>query len=124
MTDSPREYDREYTTTVSSTVRRRLGYSHDHGTVTRFVLQLEYRHDDEWKEVVRYDHDPESEQGHDVEAEGLHIDIYRDSTKYRSEYIAPPMPAGVALDRAEDHLMQNLVAYIERYERWHGIRNQ
>ena len=124
MNDSLREYDREYTTTVSPTVRRRLGYNHDRGTVTRFVVQLEYRHGDEWREVVRYDHDPESEQGHDVEDEGLHIDIYRDDAKYRNEYVAPPMPAGVALDRAEDHLTQNTVAFIERYERWHRIRSQ
>lgn len=124
MNDTPREYDREYTTTVSATVRRRLGYSHDRGTVTRFVVQLEYRHEDEWHEVARYDHAPESEQGHDVETEGLYIDVYRDGKKHWTEYIAPPMPAGVALDRAEDHLTQNTVAFIERYERWHGIRSQ
>lgn len=108
---------------MSPTVRR-LGYSHDSGTVTRFVVQLEYRHDDAWRQVVWYDHDPESEHGHDVEDEGLHIDIYRDGAKYRSEYVVPPMPAGVALDRAEDHLSQNTVALIERYERWHRIRSQ
>ena len=28
------------------------------------------------------------------------------------------------LDRAEDHVTQNTVAFIERYERWHGIRTQ
>jgi hypothetical protein len=75
-------------------------------------------------EVVRYDHDPESEQGHDVETDGLHIDVYRDGEKYRTEYVAPPMPAGVALDRAEDHLMQNLEAFVERHEEWHGIRSR
>ena len=46
---------------------------------------------------------PPSEHGHDV-GEGLHIDIYRDEQKYRAEYVAPPMEAGRALDRAEDHL--------------------
>lgn len=122
--DTPREYDRDHKTTVSSTARRRLGYSHDRGEITRFVVQLEYRHGDEWRQVVRYDHDPESEQGHDVETEGLHIDVYRDGAKYRTEYVAPPMPAGVALDRAEDLLQQNLESYIERYERWHGIKSQ
>jgi len=34
------------------------------------------------------------------------------------------MPAGVALDRAEDLLRQNLEAYIQGYERWHGIKSQ
>jgi hypothetical protein len=41
MSEEPRDYDREYTTRTGKTVRRRLGYSHDHGKVTRFVVQLE-----------------------------------------------------------------------------------
>lgn len=34
--------------------------------MTRFVVQLEYRIGDEWMEVVRFDHDPESDHPHDV----------------------------------------------------------
>jgi hypothetical protein len=122
--DGPREYDREYTDRLSNVTRLRLGYSHDHGEVTRFVVQLEYRVDEAWEVVVRYDHDPASEFGHDVSEEGLHIDIYRDGEQHRTEYVAPPMPAGVALDRAEDHLSNNLEAFIERFEQWHGIRSR
>ena len=95
-------YDREYTTRAGTTVRRRLGYSHDHGEVTRFVVQLEYLYEDGWTPVVHYDHDPASMHGHDVTDEGLHLDVYRDGETYRQEYVAPPMPAGVALDFAED----------------------
>lgn len=123
MSDTPRGYDREYTERISDRARIRLGYSHDRGTVTRFVVQLEYVTDDGWREVVRYDHDPASEFGHDVSEEGLHIDVYRDAEHYRTEYVAPPMPAGLALDRAEDHLSNNVVSFIERFERWHGIGN-
>jgi len=123
MTDNPREYDREYTTRTGTTVRRRLGYSHDHGEVTRFVVQLEYLHEGEWTPVVRYDHDPESAHGHDVTDEGLHLDVYRDSEKYRQEYVAPPMPADVALDFAEDHLSENTQRFIRRFEEWDEIRN-
>lgn len=122
--EGPRDYDREYTDDLSDVTRVRLGYSHNRGEVTRFVVQLEYRVDDNWHEVVRYDHDPASEFGHDVADEGLHIDVYRDGDQHRTEYVAPPMPAGLALDRAEDHLANNLEAFIERYERWHGIKNQ
>jgi len=124
MTDEPRDYDRGYTTRTGSTVRRRLGYSHDHGEVTRFVVQLEYRHEGEWTPVVRYDHDAESDHGHDVTDEGLHIDVYRDGENYRTEYVAPPLPAGVALDFAEDHLAENAQRFITRFEEWHGIRSQ
>ena len=122
--NAPRDYNREYTKRLSPIARIRLGYSHDRGDVTRFVVQLEYHCADEWCEVVRYDHDPVSEFGHDVTDEGLHIDIYRDGEQYRTEYVAPSMPASIALDRAEEHLAQNLQGFIQRFEEWHGIRNQ
>jgi hypothetical protein len=124
MNDEPRDYDRDYTTRPGTTVRRRLGYSHDHGDVTRFVVQLEYLYEGEWTSVVRYDHDPASVHGHDVTDEGLHIDVYRDGVKYRREYVAPPMPAGVALDFAEDHLAKNTQRFTRRFEEWHEIRNR
>ena len=34
------------------------------------------------------------------------------------------MPAGVALDFAEDHLAENTQRFITRYEEWHEIRNR
>jgi hypothetical protein len=122
--EGPQDYEREYTDPLSDVTRVRLGYSHDRGEVTRFVVQLEYCVESEWREVVRYDHDPASEFGHDVTEEGLHIDVYRDGEQYRTEYVAPPMPAGLALDRAEDHLSNNLEGFTTRFEQWHGIRTQ
>jgi hypothetical protein len=71
--------------------------------VTRFVVHLEYLDEDEWTPVVRYDHDPASMHDKEVIDEGHHIDMYRDSKKYRQEYVAPPMLAVGALDFAEDH---------------------
>jgi hypothetical protein len=127
MTDEePREYDREFTPPVSHRARRRLGFDTSRGRVTRFVVQLEYRHDEEWHPVVRYDHDGtgEGEFAHDVTDEGLHIDIFRNGEKVATEYIAPPQSAGIALDRAEDHLSKNLERFIKRYELWHGITDQ
>lgn len=124
MNDTPRDYDREFIARTGSNVRRRLGYSHDHGTVIRFVVQLEYQHEGEWKPVVRYDHDPSSENGHDVTEEGLHLDVYRDEAKYRTEYVAPPVSAGLALDFAEDHMNENAERFTRRFEEWHGIKSQ
>lgn len=122
----PREYDREYTTTVGTTVRRRTGLTTHEGDVIRFVVQLEYDREDDWKIIVRYDHDAEAstEMSHDVTEDGLHMDIYRDGKKYDTEFVAPPMPAGAALDFAEDHLAENLERFIRRFEEWHGIRSQ
>lgn len=124
--DEPREYDREFTTPVEYHARRRLGFDTERGDIVRFVVQLEYRHDDGWRPVVRYDHDDTGESGfaHDVIEDGLHIDIYRNGGKEATEYIAPPLRADIALDRAEDHLSANLERYITRYERWHGIGNR
>ena len=119
--EGPRDYDQEYTDPLSDVTRVRLGYSHDRGEVTRFLVQLEYCVENEWHEVVRYDHAPASEFGHE---EGLHIDVYRDGEQYRTEYVAPPMPAGLGLDRAEDHLNNNLEGFTIRFEQWHGIRNR
>ena len=124
MTDGPRDYDREFTTPLDYRVRRRIGYSHDGGAVTRFVIQLEYRLQGEWVEVVRFDHDPEAEQGHDVPTEGVHIDVYRDGERVRSPEIFPPMPANSALTSAEEHLTQHGERYVKRFEEWQGIRNR
>jgi hypothetical protein len=121
MNDGPREYDREFTTPLGYRTRRRIGYSHDHGEVTRFVVQLEYRFDDGWREVVRFDHDPGGEQGHDVTVHGVHMDVYRDGEKIRSPEIFPPMPPDVALSSAEEHLTQHGKRYTKRFEEWHGM---
>jgi len=120
-----RDYDREYTHAVTRSVRLRLGYSRDRKSIGRFVVQLEYRFDpDKWATIVRSDHDPESEHGHDVSEEGVHLDVYRDSEKIRSEEIFPPMEPHKALTYAEDHIATHAERYTERFERWHGIRNQ
>lgn len=120
--DAPRDYDREFTTLLEFRVRRRIGYSYDHRIVTRFVVQLEYRLNDGWAEVVRFDHDPEGEQGHDVTVEGVHMDVYRNGEKIQSPEIFPPMPANDALTSAEEHLTQHGERYIKRFEEWHDIR--
>lgn len=124
MTESSREYDREFTTPLTYRARRRIGYSHDHGEVARFVVQLEYRLDEDWAEVVRFDHDPGGEQGHDVSTEGVHMDVYRNGEKLWSPEIFPPMPASDALTSAEEHLTQHGERYIKRFEEWHGIKSR
>lgn len=117
----PRDYDREFSTPLEYRARRRIAYSHDRGRVTRFVVQLEYRSNDEWVEIVRFDHDPGSDHGHDVTDDGVHMDVYRDGEKIRVEEIFPPMPASEALSFAEEHLAEHARRYVRRFEAWHGI---
>lgn len=122
MTDGPREYDREFTTPLRYRTRRRIGYTHDRGEVTRFVVQLEYNLDGEWREVVRFDHDPESDHGHDVTREGVHMDVYRNGEKVRKEELFPPMPASEALTAAEEHINNRAKRYVRRFQGWHSSR--
>lgn len=124
--ETPRKYDREFVRPHPGPVQTRVGYDHNRGKVVRFVVQLEYNHDGEWHVVVRYDHDERGSDDatHDVTEEGLHMDIYREGDPVVTEYVSPPLEAGVAMDRAEDHLSENLVRFVKRYERWHQRENR
>ena len=124
--ETPAEYDKTYLKPLSGPLQIRIGRDVSRGTVSRFVVQLEYRHEGTWVPVVRYDHDqrPTSSQAHDVTVEGLHMDVFRDGEKIRAEYVSPPIPAGPALDFAEDHLAENLEVFIRRFERWHEIETK
>jgi hypothetical protein len=125
VTRGLKEYDREYTNAVTDTVRRRIGYDRIRDEIERFVVQLEYEIElGEWVTVVRSDHDPQSEHGHDVAKEGVHLDVYRDSEKQRSEEIFPPMQPKEAFTYAEDHIATHAERYVKRFEEWHGIRSQ
>lgn len=123
--DGPRDYDLEYTAPEGGPVRRRVGIDVERGEVTRFVVQLEYLIEPdtgEWATVVRYDHDGKGsdEAAHDVTEDGLHIDVYRGGEKVASHELTPPIPAGAALDTAEEHLADHLEGYVRRFEQWHG----
>lgn len=113
MGDYPREYNKEFATGPGRRSHRRLGVDIDRGTVTRFVLQLEYLTDppaNEWSTGVRYDHDSEggTEAAHNVTKDGLHIDIYRDGEKVDSHKLTPPLPPNHTLNIVEDHLNEQL----------------
>lgn len=117
-------YDREYVKNRAGRARIRLGLDTDRGSVTRFVLQIEYRIGDEWLEVVRFDHDATGSAAHDVSKDGVHMDAYRDGEKYRRVEVFPPMNAGDALNFAEAHLAEHAERYVKRFEKWHGIRSR
>ena len=119
--DEPREYDHEFETVLSHKARRRTWLTLGDNTAARFAVQLEYRLGDEWVEVVRSDHDPASEMGHDVTEEGVHLDIYREGEKIRAEEIFPPMPADHALNAVQNHISEQAEGYVKRFEKWHDI---
>ena len=87
------------------------------------MVQLEYWHSGDWKPVVRYDHDRDAEDGHDIAAEGLHMDIYRNGEKVNVKDITGPIPPADGFDYAEDDLRENIQQYIKRFEQWRDINN-
>lgn len=106
---------------LADRVQLRTAFSTERGEVIRFVVQLEYWLDGDWREVVRYDHDRDAPGGHDITEDGLHRDVYRNGEKYRAEEVSPPIPADEGFDHAEDDLRKNVERFIERFETWHGV---
>lgn len=108
-------------------VRIRRIIETDAGTVTRFVIQLEYDMAAEgegtqtWRVVARLDHDRSSGGGHDVSEEGLHLDIYRDGRRYARSRDFPKLPPGDAMRYAETYLREHADRFLARFERWHGL---
>lgn len=96
-----REFDTEYETHLTDRVRVRFGADIERGNVERFLVQLEYRLVSGWTTIVRSDHNPTTEYGHDATEEGAHMDLYRDGKKVEVRQIGPPMSANAALNRAE-----------------------
>lgn len=108
-------------------IRREIG--REHGSVTMFVIQLEYdveagysgMHTPNWKQVARFDHNPELGQGHDVREEGLHLDIYRDGEKVDVKRGFPHVDINDAPAFCEKFLSRNAEQLLKRYEQWHDI---
>jgi hypothetical protein len=110
-------------TRLADRVQVRLGFSKNQGTITRFMVQLEYWLEDDWCAVVRYDHDRDAPGGHDITKEGLHRDVYREGKKIGTVQVTKPIPANEGFNYAEDDLRENVQRYIKRFEQWHDIRD-
>ena len=121
MTAKPEGYDREFTTIIDLRAQIRAGLSTERGAVTRFFVQLEYWLDGEWLEVVRFDHNPETEMGHDITKEGLHMDIYRDGEKYRTKEDFPPVELNRAPRYCTVYIRDNADRLIRSFEQWHNV---
>lgn len=109
---------------LAETVQVMTAFSTERGELIRFVVQLEYWLNGDWRTVVRYDHDAIAPGGHDVATEGLHRDVYRHGEKVRVEALVGPIPATKAFDYAEEDLNEYAEQYIKRFERWHGVKDR
>jgi len=121
MTNEPEGYDREFTTIINRRAQIRAGLSTQKGDVTRFFVQLEYWLDGGWLEVVRFDHNPDTEFGHEVTEDGLHRDIYRDGQKHRVKGDFPPVELNRAPRYCTAYIREHADQLIRRFERWHNV---
>lgn len=99
----------------------RTAFTTRRGQVTKFLVQLEFWMNGEWWEVVRYDHDSESPGGHDVEAEGIHRDVFKPGEKHHTVEFHSGMSSNEAFQFAEDDLRENAEDYIKRFQQWHEV---
>lgn len=114
--------DIEYTKWVRyPDAQLRVEMDTESGRPTRFVVQLERLVDDQWLEVVRFDHDGEGVQSHDVSEEGLHMDIYRDGEKFLVREDFPPMGLNIAPAYAEAYIQSEAERLLQRFDTWHNL---
>ena len=88
---------------------------------TRFVVQLERGIGDEWRQVIRFDHDPENPMGHDIAEDGVHMDVYRDGEKVRVKDDFPPVPLNHAPRYCITYTRENAARFLDRFEQWHDL---
>ena len=102
------------------------GVKTEGGAVTAFVVQLRCWISTGTELVVQFDHTPEEGSGHDVEREGIHMDVFRDGEKVDTSTVADagfdshpgPLPAAAALNYALRYIETENERLIERYLTW------
>lgn len=85
----------------------------------RFLVQIEYHHEDEWLPVARFDHDAEGPRYRNVELVGLHLDLYHPHCGQIAKITNwEPQPANEAMADAEDYIRMEAERLIRRFAAW------
>lgn len=115
-------HDKDYTDWIEYPhAQLRFILNTERGTPTQFLVQLEYRLEDGWEPVVRFDHNPDGVYGHDITEEGLHMDIYRDGEKHLVRRDFPPVELSNAPDYCESYIENHADRLFRRYKEWHNL---
>lgn len=61
--------------------------------------------------------------GHDIEKEGLHMDIYKDGHKKDVIHGFEQVPLNHAVDYCERYLLRTADKLVDQYEAWHGLND-
>lgn len=104
----------------------RIGVSGDN-EVEWFVVQLLYNvkpyyaDEDDWREVARFDHNPDAQDGHDVVEEGLHMDLPFENKEdevddHFPEHTPPPYKLGSTVRFCVNYLKQDHEQLVRDYK--------
>lgn len=107
--------------------RIRVVFATKRGAIRSFVVKLEYNISEntalveEWEEVARFDHNPASEDGHDIRKEGLHMDVCDPDGTERKAAGFPDVPVNQAPRWCEEYFVQNHKRLTKRYAKLAGL---
>ena len=103
----------------------RIGVA-DGGEVEWFVVQLlhnlepYYSEYEDWREIARFDHNTDAQEGHDVAKEGLHMDLTFENredeavTRFPS-HTPPPSDLGLTVRYCVNYLRNRYEELIKEY---------
>lgn len=98
------------------------------GSPEAFLIQLEYNlgmvseFPDTWQAIARFDHNPQSKRGHDVETEGLHMDLIdADDTGHDVKRGFSNVPLDEAPEYCERFLLMNAESLSRDFEMRNGL---
>lgn len=119
---SPSGYDRHYTVrTPRGDCTLGVGFDTTRGDVTRFLVQLQYgntRVRSDSVAIARIDHNQADATGHDLYAEGLHVDLTKpDGTeiKVRPPHSQLPPNGGNLIRTCIDYFRANVDYFVHVY---------
>jgi len=118
---SPSGYDRHFLLPISQDrCRIALGFDVEAGTVQRFLVQLQWQSPPpiSIEQVARIDHNPGNTLGHDVRAEGIHVDVVLSEGGEVTMFPAQPAPAlwtnlGRVIDLSTQYLEDNAAYFLD-----------
>lgn len=102
-----------------------VGFSRIGTVITRFLVDLQYSesfHLCDYTQIARFDHNPANPKGHDIRAEGIHVDARRkhgqDETYYPA-YSYIPSDLGIVIRACTEYLDEHADFFVDFYEGEH-----
>lgn len=114
MATGPTGFDRHYVVrTGRSNCRIGVGLDTTRGAIEQFLVQLETRLAAgrvQWVQVARVDHNPANPVGHDLESEGVHVDVVLRDGRERTIH-----PRGSVRHRGLGTILDTAVTYFDHH---------